>query len=212
MGIWAAIKYAMNSTLGTSSFSPLDKIIKDGLSGVDTNVIRLRGGVQTFTSNGTFTVPAGITKIWVTACAGGGKGVTKGGGGDGGDWIYRHPYTVTAGSEIAITVGKGAKEKGQAGGSTVIGSLVTLACPGIRGGKGGRAETEFMGQPGFAPGGYGDSPNSTDPLAGGGGGSLGRGGSFIGQAGERGILGGGSSGTRGYAPLDGGDGIVIIEW
>ncbi len=44
MGIWAAIKYAMNSTLGTGNFSPLDKIIKDGLSDVDTNVIRLRGG------------------------------------------------------------------------------------------------------------------------------------------------------------------------
>lgn len=27
MGIWAAVKYALNSTLGTSSFSPIDKIV-----------------------------------------------------------------------------------------------------------------------------------------------------------------------------------------
>ena len=29
------------------------------------------GGVQTFTEDGTFTVPAGVTKILVTACGGG---------------------------------------------------------------------------------------------------------------------------------------------
>lgn len=27
MGIWAVVKYALNSTLGTSSFSPIDKIV-----------------------------------------------------------------------------------------------------------------------------------------------------------------------------------------
>ena len=29
MGIWAEIKYALNSTLGTANFKPLDKIIRD---------------------------------------------------------------------------------------------------------------------------------------------------------------------------------------
>lgn len=62
MGFWSGIKHALNSTLGTSSFSPLDKIVnkestsirsavnntRDSLtrsiSGVDTNVKSLRGG------------------------------------------------------------------------------------------------------------------------------------------------------------------------
>ena len=29
MGIWAEIKYALNSTLGTDDFKPLDKLIRD---------------------------------------------------------------------------------------------------------------------------------------------------------------------------------------
>ena len=51
MGIWAAIKYALNSTLGTTSFSPIDEIIKDGntalanrVSTTDSHVQSLRGG------------------------------------------------------------------------------------------------------------------------------------------------------------------------
>lgn len=58
MGIWAAVKYALNSTLGTSGFLSLDKMIQ-------------AHGTQTFTEDGTFTVPAGVTKILVTACGGG---------------------------------------------------------------------------------------------------------------------------------------------
>ena len=61
MGIWAAVKYALNSTLGTSSFLSLDKMIQ-------------AHGTQTFTEDGTFTVPAGVTKILVTAFGAGGGG------------------------------------------------------------------------------------------------------------------------------------------
>lgn len=199
--------------VGAWVIDTIDTFLNSLKSQVNNLQTQSSGGVQIFTSNGTFTVPRDVKKILVTACAGGGKGNAGGNGGDGGDWIYRQPYAVTAYSKIDITVGKGATEKGTAGSSTIIGSLVTLACPGIRGGKGGCAETEFMGQAGFAPGGLGDAPSASSPAIGGGGGSLGRGGSYKTSYGEAGTLGGGSSGSRsGYAPNDGGDGIVIIEW
>ncbi len=226
MGIWAAIKYAMNSTLGTGNFSPLDKIIKDGLSDVDTNVIRLRGGVQTFTSNGTFTVPPGITKIWVTACAGGqsGERVSSGSsgvaGGAGGEYIFRKAFAVTPGTLVNITVGKGGSEGDHnVGESTVIGDLITLVGGGIdsqsTGGRGGAA-AEY-GENGLSNGGTPGGGSSTSAGGGGGGGSIGRGGNGNGYYGassvQPGFGGGGGGGAyKGKNGQKGGDGIVIIEW
>lgn len=217
MSVWAAIKYALNDSLGKGGFIPLNKIIqheadiiKDNISDASYRTNKLFGGVKTFTSNATFVVPAYITKIWITACAGGGKGTSSGFGGDGGDWLYRQPYTVSSGQTISIIVGKGATVSGKSGESTIIGDIVTLACPGIRGGSGGGTSSPNVnGQAGFAPGGIG-----VENSKGGGGGSLGRGGDALGSTiGNPGILGGGSSGTTGSnAPCNGGDGIVIIEW
>jgi hypothetical protein len=93
------------------------------------------GGVQTFTEDGTFTVPAGVTKILVTACAGGAScswvsGASYAAGGQGGACIYKKAFQVTPGQEIPITVGKGgifeAVTGGVAGNPTVVGNLVTL--------------------------------------------------------------------------------------
>lgn len=163
-------------------------------------------------------MPTGVTKILITACAGGQGGSAKandgGSGGNGGDWIYRQPYAVTEGSSIAITVGLGGATGLVYGGSTVIGSLVTLACPGIRGGIGGSrsnndGERGFDGRDGYASGGLGAASGTNYLGGGGGGGSLGRGG----NATEAGILGGGGGGnTFNHAGGKGGDGIVIIEW
>lgn len=216
MGIWAEIKHALNSTLGTSSFTSLDKLLGTKIETVDTNVKGLRGGGQTFTSSGTFTVPYGVTKIWVTACAGGQAGYYLAGasniasGGAGGDWIVRRAYSVTSGSKLSITVGKGGTTSGAFGGSTVVGSLVTLACPGTRGGNGGIANENsdyFLstGKDGFSSAGI-----CNDYRRGSGGGSLGCGGS----SGGNGLCGGGGGGITGssHTACAGGDGIVIIEW
>lgn len=53
MADWVGIKYATNSTLGTSNFSPVDEIIKNGntaltnrLSTADDHVQSLRGGYK----------------------------------------------------------------------------------------------------------------------------------------------------------------------
>ena len=107
------IKAYLNSTVGTSGFQSLDKLLFTP------------HGTQTFTSNGTFTVPAGVTKILVTAFGGGGGGSGAAGGG-GGERIIKKAYSVTPGTAISIKIGVGGTDA-VAGGSTVIGSLVTVA-------------------------------------------------------------------------------------
>ncbi|WP_423392811.1 hypothetical protein [Burkholderia sp. LMG 21824] len=108
-------------------------------------------GISRFTSSSTFTVPALVTTIYISACAGGGGGGSGasnnggqsslvggggGGGGGAGQSIIRQPYTVTPGANIPITIGaagtggpspsNGAGSAGTAGGNTIVGSLITL--------------------------------------------------------------------------------------
>ena len=76
---------------------------------------------QTFTSSGTFTVPAGVSKLWIRYCSGGGGG--RGGsqytniygtvvyasgsfGGSSCGYVYEL-LSVTAGSILTVTVGAG---------------------------------------------------------------------------------------------------------
>ena len=156
MGIWAAVKYALNSTLGTSSFLSLDKMIQ-------------AHGTQTFTEDGTFTVPAGVTKILVTAFgAGGGGGRYDASGGQGGDRVIKKVYSVVSGTVIPITIGKGGAgakasngAKGNDGGATVIGNIVTLD------GGGGGTSKSHRGSPGGSAAMNGmDSPMANGGLKG----------------------------------------------
>lgn len=176
------IKAYLNSTIGTSEFQSLDKLLFTP------------HGTQTFTSNGTFTVPAGVTKIWVTACGGGagGGGAIRdnaaGAGGNGGSCIIREPYTVTPNSKINIVIGLGgaagesssssssSPKSGQSGGTTVIGSLVSL--------PGGVAQV------------YATTPNTEDRNIGAGIGGKGAEGSYKSYAedGENGVRGCGGTG------------------
>lgn len=242
MGIWAAVKYALNSTLGTSNFLSLDKMIQ-------------AHGTQTFTSNGTFTVPAGVHKILITAAAGGQAGKTGidfgnsskvycgGLGGNGGDCILKKTFNVTPGQEISIIVGKGGTTSGEIGNATVIGSLVTLAGGnntnngsnngGGTGGRGGIYRSgsgdillPVPGQDGLLGSGGGIATTGTNSgsgnaYGGGGGGSIGNGGNGavstdveknVGVNGTMGGGGGGAHNEGGSAFGKGGDGIVIIEW
>lgn len=193
-------------------------------------------GVQTFTSDGTFVVPPGVHKIFVTGCGGGQGGGTnsssgnweyKGAGGSGGECVIRETFSVIPGQQIQITIGKGGSAgngnshpiggtTGATGGSTVVGSLITLRGGNsnngtlIGSGYGGSGRSSYNGterskaSDGFdgarGPGGKTDGSNKA-----GGGGSYGSGGcSKTGVAAGPG--GGGSTGNKG------GDGIVIIEW
>lgn len=155
-------------------------------------------GVQEFTTSGTFTVPEGVHKIWVTACGGGGGGAggcnsnsaskgSGGGGGGGGGCIYKKRYIVTPGKSIFITIGEGGNggavptnyysdgSPGLNGGATVIGDLVTL--PGGEGGKSGNNDKELAGYGGAgginAGGGGAGNAGGKGAGATGGGGGLG---------------------------------------
>lgn len=157
-------------------------------------------GTQTFTEDGTFIVPDGVTKILITACGGGascnqGENSTVAAGGQGGACIFKKAFKVTPGQKIPITIGKGgiykSKIGGVAGNPTVVGNLVTLpggACgstpyPSIPsrthvdgggiGGWGGLASAGSFGSDGLI--GKGGHTNTSEKTHGGGGGSLGDG-------------------------------------
>ena len=68
-------------------------------------------GQQVFTSDGTFTVPAGVTAVSVVVVGGGGGGGPTpgpgyGGGGGGGALAYKNNISVTPGASITVTVGE----------------------------------------------------------------------------------------------------------
>lgn len=103
-------------------------------NGTNFNLLRIAGlNYQIFSSSGTFTVPAGVERIYVE-CWGGGGGGSRGlqnsfsgsgaGGGYSAGWL-----NVTPGDSITATVGTGgaaaaaANSLGSAGGTTTFSSL-----------------------------------------------------------------------------------------
>ncbi|KKY04107.1 tail protein [Xanthomonas citri pv. fuscans] len=161
----------------------------EAIAGVDTQravtadalkaAIDSRSGCARFEASGNFVVPAGVTAIYVSACAGGGGGggggtraeksngsgtytATGGGGGGAGQSIQRVRFAVTPGSALAIVIGAGgaagagsrtdgaAGAAGGAGGATVVGSLASLS-----GGQGGGGGFTGANQVGGAAGGDG---------------------------------------------------------
>lgn len=242
---YTAIKAYINTTISGDYFIPINKMISS-LSGtadflpLDLLIRSLIGGIETFTKDGTFTVPEGVTKIKITAVGaggGGGRAITPVAGGGGGGACIVAVYTVTPGETISVTVGmsgKGASTisnpTGETGGATVVGSLVTApggtggSSGGIAGEKGGTGGgdgatvdasggEEKGGDGAFGSGGasyLGYTSNKSN--LGGGGGSYGDGGTpnADGSGGD-GLYGGGGSGGEAVGG-DGGDGLVIIEW
>jgi len=189
-------------------------------------------GKSLFTSSGSFTVPSGITTVWVSMSGGGGGGgggyyatssygsFSYGGGGGGGAAAYMsQEVSVTAGESITVTIGsKGSAgayaSAGGAGGTTSFGSYLSCA-----GGKGGSSA-------GSSSGGSGGSAGGTGGVAGGvgigsdaggvGGGSIfGSGGLPNGKA-ASGYGGGGAgnlgSSSRNDAGGAGSAGFVLVEW
>ncbi|MBU9380631.1 phage tail protein [Burkholderia gladioli] len=163
--------------------------------------------IAVFTSNGSFTVPAGVFGIWITATAGGGGGgaggnttglsslVGGGGGGGGGagQFLIRAFFAVTPGQVISITVGAGGfggvagGATATAGGNTVIGTLATLT-GGNPGATGATATVNSTGGGGIGGNGGAGSPAGNDGSDGNYAGNGGAGGSSP--------LGGGGAGGR----------------
>lgn len=191
--------------------------------------------IQSFTSSGTFTVPAGIFRVraTVTGAGGGGSGCNVGQGGSGGgagstaiEWIGVAPgdtVSVTVGT--AGTAGPSGGSPGGTGGTSSFGAFCS-AVGGLGGdvtNGGGIGGTAMGGDVNVRGGDGGDGGGPSDPSYGGNGGasywggggragSTGGGGGLPGRA--YGSGGGGSYDRSGGASAGGAGaaGIVTVEW
>ena len=156
------------------------------------------GLYRTFSSNGSFVVPAGVTRIRVRAVAAGGAGRNAGAGGGGGEYAYG-VFTVTPFSTHAVVVGT--STVGSAGGLSSFGSLLTVL--------GGSYSTGTASAPGGTGGIGGDfraaggaSGAAAESGGGGAGSQLGVGGnSFAGASGGGGVGGGNTTTRAGGSPF-----------
>ena len=140
---------------------------------------------QVFTSSGTFTVPAGITKVRVTVFGGGGGGGTANAfsGGDGGCGVAV-VSGLTPGGTVAVTVGGGGA--GGAGTNTNSGAAGSTSSFGAYASAtgGGGATTSALGVPGTF--------TTTGTL-------IRKSATLAGAASANYALGGGTAGGRGFA-------------
>ena len=155
---------------------------------------------QTFTSNGTFTLPSGVTGVTVELWGGGGGGggcyggafygTGRGGGGAGGAFV--RGFTSVSANET-VTVGAGGaggsgNNNGTTGGSS---SFLTLSASGGAGGSRGDAGNgtgggTTTGNPYNGGAGSAGSSGSGSGAGGGGAGNYGPGGSALGTIGGAG--------------------------
>jgi hypothetical protein len=210
------------------------KFLMCDANGLATWQTLLPGSVTFTTTTGTFTVPAGITRIRVdvwgaggTGGAGGGRtafGAGGAGGGGGGGGYGQNFYNVTPSAQYTVTIGTGGSNFGglisATNGSDGTAGKNGGSTPPINGlgGAGGTssAPTNMSGTAGSdgtsnAPGGDGGTGGSGG--LGGSGGALNTSGAAGGIPGGGGGGGGGDTvgGTAG-AGGNGGRGQVIIYW
>lgn len=167
---------------------------------------------QKFTASGSFTVPAGVTTIYLSGCAAGGGGASGatnnggqsslvggggGGGGGAGQSIIKQAFTVTPGQVLTISIGAGGNGaqaptagggyNGNNGGNTSVSGLITLS--GGTGGYAGGVVTNNAAGGGGA-GGYGGEGYPA--------GASGSDGNYAGNggAGASSMFGGGGGGSR----------------
>jgi len=180
--------------------------------------------VQTYTSgSGSWTVPAGVTTVLLSACGGGGQGgggadYGSPGGGSGG-YTLNQEVSVTPGSTISYSIGSGGTGNG---GNTTFGSLTfTGGTAGTRDniGSGGSPNGED-GRPGnrcyswsSSYGGCGGRGGST-PFGAGGLGCTGGGPGATGPAGNNatGYGAGGGGGCNNASGGTGTGGYIKIIW
>ncbi len=228
--------------LSTATFDPAadSLMFRDGsdagkLKKNTGNNIFSSGGMQVFTSSGTFTQPTGITTVKVICIGGGGGsapadgGGGPGGGGGGGECVEG---VVTIGGNITVTIGAGgaagSAANGSPGGDTTFGSLMTAkgglggeystGAAGGAGGTGGSVTGDELaildGEAGEAPsskggdGGVSGRFNGRTTTANGGPG--GNGASAPGTAGDEPGFGGGGGDTPSGAGAAGFRGICIV--
>ena len=187
---------ALNSAIGNGDTVAIKVTNSDTISSAAINktVTAVSFNSQTFTSSGTFTVPANVVEVAVVCVGGGGTAGhgNSGGAGGGGALAYRNSITVTPGSTHSITVGAGGVGQngtytggpfaGNAGGASTAFSCTAGGGAGGTGnsssGTGGAGGTRSGTNNGGGNGGTGgtDTANSGGPGGGGAGGYSGGGG------------------------------------
>ena len=197
----------------------LTDIEYDGTDYVVLAPLDLPHGKTRYTSNGTWTAPAGVTTIWLSGTGGGGGGGTPSsgaaGGGGGAECDVAVELTVVPGTAYAVTIGSGGAAA-NAGSATILGALRTL--PG--GAAGGAVWTGgAAGGAGGSAGGNGAGQSGVDNYRGGeGGGTIwgagGHGGEFPTATGTvgSGYGSGGGGGATSSAGGAGSNGFLLIEW
>lgn len=198
----------------------------------------LNHGLQVITTLGvsTYTVPAvlrsGRARARVTVIGGGGSGGVKrisgeaGGGGGGGGGVAQSVVDLTGLETVSVTVGAGgagvtSPGSGNSGLSSSFGAFLS-ATGGTFGGGSASSSTVAGGNSGagvggqynsrLGYGGYGSLVTSTSGVGGTGGGGSSPGATGASPAASYGHGSGGvGSGASSYT-LDGGQGVVIIEW
>jgi hypothetical protein len=207
----------------------LTDIEYDGTDYVVLTPLDLPHGKTRYTSNGTWTAPAGVTTAWLTGCgpggggAGGNSATVGGGGGGGGQSVIAEAVTVVPGTSYTVTIGTGgagsvsAAANGSAGsGATVFGStLLSLAAGaggtvsgagGAAGGAGGSAQGGATGVNGYDyP--VGGTGGSSMFGAGGAGGT-----SVVPPRTSSGYGSGGGGGAGAAVGAGGSNGFLLIEW
>ena len=186
---------------------------------------------QAFTTNGTFTIPSGVTAIKATVVGGGGGGKT-GAAGAGGGTAISYLTSLTPGNTLAVTIGGGGSGAstgtgGTGGTSQVASGTQTISTISASGGGGGYIGGPYIDSSGGTGsggtinigGGAGgrNSPGGSSTLGGGGASSLY---DATAGSGRNYGAGGGSAGT--YTPCGsptsngtggaGAGGVVIFEW
>ena len=189
---------------------------------------------ELFVANGTFTVPVGVTTVYLSGSGGGGGGNggasgtgACGGGGSGANSVFKKAVTVTPEASISVTIGAGGAggtnyaAGGSNGNNTVFGALLTIrAGVGATASStaGGAAPTEDAGQMNGVGGTAGNSVTGNGGRGGsshfGNGGAGGVANTSGGNIGSGRGAGGGGAGSSGAA-YDGGagsDGFLLVEW
>jgi hypothetical protein len=191
---------------------------------------------QAFTSNGTFTIPTGVTALKVTVVGGGGGtgsgqgsaccGSGSSGGGGGGGAAIKYLTGLTAGNTLAVTIGGGGGVTATGGTSSVASgtqSITTISASGGSGTPNQNANTGNGGIGGIGSNGDINIRGGTGSPGGAYGGTSIMGGSaaytFSGNTrpSAAGLLyGGGGSGTssngNAISGASGAAGIVMFEW
>jgi len=228
-----SVAFFVNSTsgrVGVNTLSPGSTLDLNGslaVSGlVPTYACNATGGtvtqangycVHTYTSNGTFTVPSGVTAVdYLVVSGGGGSGHYTAGGGGAGGVLYASGYQVSSGASFTIVVGLGGAGGVGGGASGYNGSASQFGNISPVGGGGGGGTNDPYGRPGGSGGGsagvYGSGYIAGSGTAGqgyAGGIGYGNGGQYDGSSGGGG--GAGGPGTNGDSNHNGNGGPGILS-